>query len=254
MNKINIETIPFKDLENILNTGFDSFKIEDSTEPVWMREDVFRRLLKTYPELDIQMSNYSYTEFYICYKKTWDYAGVKEYCNLNISIKFSISVKKTKNIQEVSKLRKKYLFTKSDRPIKFKEVSIGCGFRRSIWEDREDLSNLNIIPHPIWKMSHTDSEKFFNDTKFSNISEIVEAVPKYIPEYFPIDMTEPFFNDLTDFRNWTGLRKNIESIIPKELLDIYIGRKHSLLPDVYNYKEVYDKIIQIVLDKLLKIN
>jgi len=90
----------------------------------------------------------------------------------------------------------------------------------------------------------------FDSSKFKNMQEIVAVIPEYLERYFLSDMSKPFFGDLTDTRDWTRRRKDVESIIPAALLDIY-NRRNLLADSTDSYKEAVFKIEQIVVDKLL---
>lgn len=214
MDLMNYKDMGFKDIERELNVGFDDFRNPDSIDPDEMRKKIFTKLQMLYPYIPFEYMKYDYTQNCIHIVDNWSHGGVENYCSPFIRINFRISVKNTKKVQRISRMRFHAVYAHNSKPIKITDVEFGCSFRESMWENPNDIDNLTMIINPKWTHQHDD---LLRDKKFNTVSEMLSFVRTKYEQYFISDMTIPFFQTVHGMYS----RKNMDGKVPKELIDAY---------------------------------
>jgi len=234
---LSINTMTFTDIENKFNSLVFDLVIPDDIDPSSIRQLIYEKLEKSYTTLKFSLSTYSYTEFIIDIPYCNDHQGITQYDTGSVLLHFSISVKKTSEIQKVSKYRNKTVYTRSNKPIKFLMVDVATFCKTFKWQNSDDPSNLNLIDSG----SRAGTSLTLNH-QLDTVDKVLGEIPKMYDDQYYDNTTGQFMTRVALVRDMEYIKPHI----PEQLWNQVTSRDATL-----DYKSIFNEVSKIIEKKFV---
>lgn len=191
MIDMKLSEMKMKQLVEEFNKALIGLKVEDSIYQDSIKNDIFNHLKVKFPSLKLRNVDIHYNRFEVEYEYTQDFLGIKEFDKGSVTLEFSIRNKKTDKLKKVSPTRKKYVYTRHEKPVSFVCYNATSWMANFDWKDEEDSENVEI-----YRSGSTYKSGFYGKDKNKTIDEMLEEIKSGYEADFRLNIVQPYVKSL----------------------------------------------------------